>query len=288
MSKGSPLKLGKAGLVIVGLGNPSPVTQGGPFGIVRHSVGLAFVDYVREKHGGGPWRKISAGLATIADVPPWRVTLVRPWTAMNLSGSCVSKILKYLQTDAHSLLVVHDELEKPPGWFGIKEGGSASGHRGLMSITDSLRTEDYHRLRIGIGRPTEKADVPKYVLSPMEAHHGMDVKTKVFPAAWELIQTKYIDNRAITQGEEHQHQQAPGRSRTAPHPHKQQQGKPSPTAAEGRQHQRGKGDKGKGGGGDDSESIPAEAAGRHRNPNTGPGRKKYISQQELRKLVLWD
>ena len=94
---------------------------------------------------------------------PWFFAF--PQTFMNLSGECVQPLLAWYKTSAEKLIVVHDELDLSPGRIQLKKGGGAAGHNGLKSITQRLSTQEYYRLRIGIGRPKDPANVSSWVLS---------------------------------------------------------------------------------------------------------------------------
>lgn len=143
--------------VIIGLGNP-----GSAYTNTRHNIGFRVVDALAH-HYAAQWRSKDKQLiteVTIGDVP---VILIKPQTSMNSSGQVIPSLLKKGIT-AQQILVVHDELELPFGKIVIKSGGSAKGHNGLKSIIASSGP-DFMRLRIGIDRPDDRAQVPDYVLS---------------------------------------------------------------------------------------------------------------------------
>lgn len=145
-------------LVLVGLGNPGP-----RYAQNRHNVGFLAVDAVHRRHGFGPWRqKFSAEIAdgTLAGE---RVLLVKPLTYMNESGRSVGEIVRFHKLTAADVVVIHDELDLPPGKVRLKTGGGHGGHNGLRSLTDHLG-DGYRRLRVGIGHPGDKALVHNYVL----------------------------------------------------------------------------------------------------------------------------
>ncbi len=145
-------------LLLVGLGNPGP-----RYALNRHNIGFLAVDAVHRRHGFGPWRqKFSAEIAdgTLAGE---RVLLVKPLTYMNESGRAVGEIVRFHKLSPADVVVIHDELDLPPGKFRLKVGGGHGGHNGLRSLTDHLG-DAYRRLRIGIGHPGDKALVHNYVL----------------------------------------------------------------------------------------------------------------------------
>lgn len=146
--------------LIVGLGNPDRKYQNN-----RHNVGFMVLDKLCYKFGG-QWSgrgKIKAQSSSI-HVNARKVTLLKPETYMNLSGKSVLQVMEKLYIDPEDILVVHDDLDLDFGVIRIKIGGGEGGHRGLRSISDSLRSRVYVRLRIGIGRPPEGEDPAYYVL----------------------------------------------------------------------------------------------------------------------------
>jgi len=132
--------------LIVGLGNPGPEYE-----LTRHNAGFWLVDALagnmltRESRYNALTAK-----KTIAGQQVW---LLEPQTYMNRSGQSVGAIANFYKIAADEILVAHDELDLPPGSAKIKKGGSSGGHNGLKDITAALGTQDYWRLRIGIGHP---------------------------------------------------------------------------------------------------------------------------------------
>jgi peptidyl-tRNA hydrolase, PTH1 family len=146
--------------VIIGLGNP-----GTRYYYTRHSIGFRIVDELVQRCNA-TWH--DRGTLQTADVEIYgrSVLVVKSNTYMNDSGKVMPYLLKK-GIKADEILVVHDELEKLPGTFGIKIGGSHRGHNGLRSIM-GLSGDSFYRLRIGIGRPVQKEDVPTYVLETFD------------------------------------------------------------------------------------------------------------------------
>ena len=143
--------------LIIGLGNP-----GRSYYYHRHSIGFRVLDALAETYHASWQKKNNMEIAEIA-LHGQNVFLVKPQTYMNTSGE-VLPCFKKQGITAEEILVVHDELELPFGKLASKTGGSAKGHNGLKSIIATLGTDGFHRLRFGIGRPTEKEQVPDYVL----------------------------------------------------------------------------------------------------------------------------
>lgn len=132
--------------LIVGLGNPGPEYEQ-----TRHNAGFWVVDNL----AGNALSRESRfnALAAKVRIAAQEVWLLEPQTYMNRSGQSVGAIARFYKIAPDEILVVHDELDLPPGSAKIKKGGSSGGHNGLKDITAALGTQDYWRLRIGIGHP---------------------------------------------------------------------------------------------------------------------------------------
>ncbi|MGC5628610.1 aminoacyl-tRNA hydrolase [Georgenia sp. Z1344] len=157
--------------LVVGLGNPGPRYAGN-----RHNVGQMIVELLAQR--GGAELTTHKSRASVADVrlgtgpggvPGPRVILARPGSYMNLSGPPVAALAQFYSIEPGRVLVVHDELDLAPDTLRLKIGGGEGGHNGLRSITRSLGTKDYARLRVGIGRPPGRMDPADYVLQNFSA-----------------------------------------------------------------------------------------------------------------------
>jgi PTH1 family peptidyl-tRNA hydrolase len=146
--------------LVVGLGNP-----GGRYRGTRHNVGFEVMDLLAARHGlrFDAWKL----LAETAEWrrPEGRIWFVKPMTFMNLSGEAVQALLGFYKIDLVNLLVVCDDVNLPEGRLRARAAGSDGGNNGLKSITASLGTADYARLRIGVGRGDERRDLADHVLS---------------------------------------------------------------------------------------------------------------------------
>ncbi len=165
--------------LIIGLGNP-----GQSFYKHRHSIGFRVLDAFAEKYHA-QWQEKDKMLITEISHDGNKIYLVKPQTFMNSSGQVLSYFAKK-GIKPEEVLVVHDELESLPGKVTHKFGGSARGHNGLKSIITYIG-DLFHRIRIGIGRPLEKAHVPDYVLQAFQ--EGEPIVTEIIEAAVELIET---------------------------------------------------------------------------------------------------
>jgi PTH1 family peptidyl-tRNA hydrolase len=146
---------------IVGLGNP-----GQKYEKTRHNVGFMVVDRLADEHRIPIHRKKSLYESGAGMLWTSKVILIKPVTFMNRSGLAVSQLIDYFHENASQLIVIHDDLDIPFGQIRIKLSGGAGGHNGLSSIIDALQTDQFLRIRVGIGRPPEGGDAVNYVLSP--------------------------------------------------------------------------------------------------------------------------
>lgn len=147
-------------LLVVGLGNPGSDYEG-----TRHNVGVEVVHELVERHGGKLSASKEAAHADELRIGDRRVAVAFPQTYMNRSGESVRLLVhRYGIEDLHRLIVVHDELDLEPGRLKLKVGGGLAGHNGLRSIRDHLKTEDFLRLRIGVGKPPDRMRGADWVL----------------------------------------------------------------------------------------------------------------------------
>ncbi len=148
-------------LLVIGLGNP-----GREYERTRHNVGAEVVATLAA--AGGKVLRAGKERALVAEVTlaGARVALAFPTTYMNASGESVVRLVRrYGIDDPTQLLIVHDELDLVPGVVRVKEGGGLAGHNGLRSITQHMKTQDYLRIRIGVGKPPSKDQGANHVLS---------------------------------------------------------------------------------------------------------------------------
>jgi PTH1 family peptidyl-tRNA hydrolase len=147
--------------VIVGLGNP-----GKKYENTKHNVGFWVIDTLAEKMGISLDKKNCSAISGTGIYQGKKVLLAKPQTYMNLSGEAVIQLLNYYD-NLDELLIIHDDLDLAEGVIRFKEGGGLAGHNGLKSIAHHLHSNDFDRLRVGIGRP-EFQKVVNYVLEPFE------------------------------------------------------------------------------------------------------------------------
>jgi PTH1 family peptidyl-tRNA hydrolase len=145
--------------LVVGLGNPGPKYHG-----TRHNIGFDLVDRLVPDSGRNPFARKFEGLLAEIEIDYRRVLVLKPDTFMNLSGRSVRKVVGFYKLEPTDILVACDDLNLPVGKIRIRQGGSDGGQKGLRDITAHLGTDQYPRLRVGIGEPPEGQAVD-YVLS---------------------------------------------------------------------------------------------------------------------------
>ncbi len=149
----------KLPFLIVGLGNP-----GAEFRHNRHNVGFMLLDCLADRLGESFSRLESNSLLTKAKYQDKRLLLAKPQTFMNLSGQAVSRLVKYYKIPLESLLIVYDDVDLPLESIRIRPNGGAGGHKGVASIIERLGTNEFPRLRLGIGRPSGRKNAAAHVL----------------------------------------------------------------------------------------------------------------------------
>jgi PTH1 family peptidyl-tRNA hydrolase len=182
--------------LVVGLGNP-----GKQYARTRHNVGEEVVALLAERHGTTLSTGRDSALVGDVRIGSKRAVLAFPTTFMNESGKAVSKLIRRHGFDGVAgLIVVHDELDLPPGTVRVKVGGGLGGHNGLRSITASTGTQDYIRVRIGVGKPSNKEQGANHVLSrvPADERKVLDVAVQVAADAVESILAHGVDSAMNT------------------------------------------------------------------------------------------
>jgi PTH1 family peptidyl-tRNA hydrolase len=175
-------------LLVIGLGNP-----GEEYARSRHNVGAEVVTELARRHGGHLKKSRSRAMTTELTVDGRRLALAVPTTYVNLSGEAASALIRrYGITEPERVLVVHDELDLPPGVVRVKVGGGLAGHNGLRSIAQHLKTQDFLRIRIGVGKPPSKERGADHVLKriPKRDRELLDVAVQVAADAVEMIAAK--------------------------------------------------------------------------------------------------
>jgi len=173
--------------LIIGLGNP-----GQAYANNRHNLGFICLNHFARTQGIRFDKKQGQARTGSGEVAGSKVVLAKPQTYMNLSGQSVSRLVKKFNIDLGDLLVIHDDLDLPLGKIRIRRGGSAGGHKGINSIISELETQDFSRLKIGVGHPAvssteiSEADIISYVLNDFTPEETV-VVTQAVPRVSEVI-----------------------------------------------------------------------------------------------------
>ena len=177
--------------VIAGLGNPGKAYAGN-----RHNIGFMTLDKLAEAHGLKFDKMMNRGLVALGEIKGCKVALVKPQTFMNDSGACVSPLLKFYKSTPADLLVIYDELDLPAAQVKLRKQGGPAGHNGMRSIIQHVGTQDFARMRMGIGRPPGRMAPKDFVLqdfSKMEVAEMSDAIAQAV-AGVALWLTETIDN----------------------------------------------------------------------------------------------
>jgi peptidyl-tRNA hydrolase, PTH1 family len=175
--------------LVVGLGNP-----GREYERTRHNAGWLALDELARRHGGS-WRsKFSGSLAEVR-VGDAKLALLKPETYMNESGRSVGAAARFFKVEPEQVLVVHDDVDLEPGRLQARAGGGLAGHNGLRSLAQHLGSQEFERLRIGVGRPGrgDPRSVADYVLSPFAPEDDADALVSRAADAVETVVSDGLD-----------------------------------------------------------------------------------------------
>ena len=183
--------------IIAGLGNPGPEYAGN-----RHNAGHMVVDLLAERMGARFKAHRTRNEVADGRLAGFPVTLAKPRTFMNTSGGPVAALASFYKVPPERVVVVHDELDIPFGAIRLKLGGGDNGHNGLRSITKSLGTNAYNRVRIGIGRPPGRMDAATFVLRDFSAAERKELPLLIDRGA-DAVETLLSKGMAAAQNEFH-------------------------------------------------------------------------------------
>jgi len=157
-------------LLVAGLGNP-----GREYAATRHNVGWMIVDELARRRDGS-WRSKFSGQLSEIRLDDARIALVKPETYMNESGRSIAAAARFFKVPVEAVLVVHDDVDLEEGRLQARLGGGLAGHNGLRSIAQALGSQEFLRLRIGVGRPGrgDRRSVADYVLAPFAPEADVD------------------------------------------------------------------------------------------------------------------
>ena len=151
-------------LIIVGLGNPGPEYVG-----TRHNAGFWCIDALANKHSIALKRRNKSTIVGEGEIGDLPVVLVKPRTFVNRSGAAISYLAARYATPIDKLLIVCDDINLLPGRLRIRRKGSAGGHNGIKSVIEAAGSQEFPRLRIGVGRPPEGTGQIEHVIGPMDS-----------------------------------------------------------------------------------------------------------------------
>ena len=145
--------------LIIGLGNPEE-----EYSKTRHNMGFNAINKIAEQYGIKVNKSKFQGLYESAIIEGQKVMLIKPQTYMNLSGECIKQFVDFYKIQKEEILVIYDDMDIEPGKIKIRKKGGAGGHNGMKSIIKMLGTEEFVRIRTGIGRPEHSGDEINYVI----------------------------------------------------------------------------------------------------------------------------
>ena len=172
--------------LIAGLGNPGP-----QYAFTRHNAGFMVADFAVERFGsrfGG--KRYGSGFAEY-DGPEGRIVIIKPMKFMNRSGGPVTAWMRDLEIEPDGVLVVHDDIDLPLGEVRYKTGGGHGGHNGLRSIFDSMGSREFHRIRMGVGRPPDGVVASDHVLGEFNKDE-LEEMVEAIQGAVDIMEERFI------------------------------------------------------------------------------------------------
>lgn len=170
--------------LLAALGNPEK-----DYSLTRHNAGFLFADSISDFYSFKPYKfsnKIN-GIITSGEIAGKRVVILKPQTFMNNSGTAVREAMRNFKIKLENLIVAHDDADINFASQRIKYGGSAAGHNGIKSIVSELGTQDFIRIRLGIGKPESEGALAEFVLQPFSNEEFQLIKTLCRPIWNEII-----------------------------------------------------------------------------------------------------
>ncbi len=167
-----------ADLLVVGLGNPGDEYRGS-----RHNLGAEVVELLAQRHGARLRKRKEHALVDEVTLDGRRIALAVPLTYVNDSGNAVGALVRRFGVTPEQIVVVHDELDLPVAELKVKSGGGLAGHNGLRSIVSHLHSQDFQRVRIGVGKPDSKERGADHVLNRFGKRERAEVDVTVEQAA---------------------------------------------------------------------------------------------------------
>lgn len=168
--------------LVVGLGNPGP-----DYELTRHNAGFLVVDLLGENLRANYWKDQGGSKVAVVRFGGDDLVLAKPQSFMNVSGGPVKILSEEYGADGDDLIVVHDDIDLAPGRVLCKRGGGHGGHNGLRSIHDKLGTDEYIRVRVGVGRPQGRIDPADWVLQPLRGDALEEFRASLPTAAQAVV-----------------------------------------------------------------------------------------------------
>jgi PTH1 family peptidyl-tRNA hydrolase len=200
MNEGDAAMTEDAPWLVAGLGNP-----GREYAANRHNVGFLVADLIAQRIGGRfgrPKRVVAEAAEGRLGFGGPKLIVVKPLTFMNLSGAPVVALAQFFKVPVDNIVAVHDELDVPYGQIRVKRGGGEGGHNGLRSMSKSLGSKEYARVRFGIGRPPGRQDPADYVLSDFSGVERKELEFLVDRAA-DVVEAVVLEGVEWTQNKYH-------------------------------------------------------------------------------------
>ena len=169
--------------LVVGLGNPGP-----QYAHTRHNAGFDTVSVLSERWGAPLTKKKCSGLLAETTYAGQRVVLCQPQTFMNLSGQCVAELLSWYKCPLDHLLVIYDDIDLPLARLRVRKSGSAGTHNGMRSILAHVPSQDFPRVRVGVGAKPEGWDLADWVLSHYTIREEQDAMRDAFVRAADCVE----------------------------------------------------------------------------------------------------
>lgn len=168
--------------LIVGLGNPEA-----EYARTRHNMGVDVINEIAEKYKISITREQFNGLYGKGEIENNKVILLKPQTYMNLSGDCVIEFIKYYKINIENVVVIYDDIDTIPGKIRIRKKGGPGTHNGMKSVVYRLQTENFPRVRVGIGMPEYKNDLINYVIGNITDDEYENLKKGINKASEAIV-----------------------------------------------------------------------------------------------------
>jgi PTH1 family peptidyl-tRNA hydrolase len=170
--------------LIVGLGNPEE-----EYSKTRHNMGFNVINKISKQYNIELKKNKFQGLYEKGTIEGKKVILLKPQTYMNLSGNCIKEFVEYYKIEREKILVIYDDMDIEPGKIKIRKKGSSGGHNGIKSTIQMLKTEEFSRIRIGIGKPTNEQYIINYVIGSIPEEEIVKLDEGVEKAKQATIET---------------------------------------------------------------------------------------------------